>query len=387
MELSEKLQTVLEWGVSNGEVAGISVLVLHRGEEIAYTQAGFADKQSGKAFQRDTICRLYSMTKPVTAVAAMILMERGSLDIGQSVGDIIPAFSNMQVWEQGKKVAARRNVLVKDLLTMTSGISYPGTDDSGQEVDRVFRELNDRLYGDDPMTTMEWAEKIGACGLAFHPGQKWMYGSSADVLGAVIETVSGKTLGEFMQEEIFAPLGMADTDFWVHPENQHRLAQIYERGEPEMRCVRTDNLGICYTQHRKPTFQSGGAGLCGTIDDYAKLAQSLLGHGTQILSEATRKFLAAPELTPWQQECAWQSWESMQGYTYGNLMRRMTDPGMALFNGWRNEYGWDGWLGTYFCNSPDTDTTVLMFCQRKDAGTMPLTRRIRNVITAEIEVR
>lgn len=382
-KLVEKIQAVLTAAVENEEVAGANALVIRAGET-AYAQAGFADVENGKPFARDTICRIYSMSKPVTAVAAMILVERGELDLGAGVGEYLPEFCNMRVWENGQKVPTRRNVLIKDLLGMTSGISYPAEDPSGREVACVFEELEERLYGNDPMTTRAWAKKIGSCALAFHPGEKWMYGASADVLGAVIEKVGGVSLREFMRREIFAPLGMTDTDFYVPAEKAARLAQIYERTGDGLKPFRDDNLGISYCADRMPAFQSGGAGLCSTIDDYAKLARSLMGEGVQLLKPQTVRTMMGNQLLPWQKESAWRAWESMAGYGYGNLCRVLTDPAMAMLNGWKGEYGWDGWLGTYFCNSPENDVTVLMFTQRKDAGTLPLTRKLRNVITANL---
>lgn len=382
--VSKKLTEILEMAVADQQIAGANLLVLHRGEEICYAQAGFADKAQGRAFDRDTICRIYSLTKPVTAVAAMLLVERGVLDLGQNIGDILPEFNGMQVWENGKKVPARRNILVRDLLSMTSGLSYPGTDDSGAEVAAVFEEGDRLLYSDTPLTTMDMARRIARCGLAFHPGDKWMYGTSADILGAVIEAVAGMPLGEFMRREIFEPLGMVDTGFFVPKEKQHRLASVYERRADGMGMKVTNNLNIPYTMHREPAFQSGGAGLVSTVDDYAKLAQSLLGHGKQILKPQTVAAMTNAKLLPWQQESLWRSWDSMPGYTYGNLCRILIEPGMAVLHGWRGEYGWDGWLGTYFCNSPQNDVTFLLFTQRIDAGTLEVTRKLRNALTTEI---
>lgn len=380
--MSERYRELLRQAVDSGEIAGANLLVIRDGKETVYAQAGVA--APGRTFGRDIICRIYSMTKPVTAAAAMILMERGQLDLAASVGALLPEFQNPQVWENGKKVPARRNILIKDLLSMTSGLSYPGIDGSGREVARVFEELDGRLYGEDPMTTMEWAQKMGQCGLAFHPGDQWMYGSSADVLGAVIEKVSGMSFGAFLKKEIFDPLGMEDTGFWVPGEKQDRLAEVYERRDTGAQPWLTNNLGICYTMHRKPAFESGGAGLVSTVDDYAKFAQSLLGHGRQILKPATIRYMTNARLLPWQEESLWRSWESMPGYTYGNLCRILVEPGMAVLNGWPGEYGWDGWLGTYFCNSPEKDVTVLLFTQRRDAGTLEVTRKIRNVLTSQL---
>ncbi len=389
MKLQSALGDVLKNAVVAGEIAGAGLLVLKDGQEVLYTQCGYSDREGEKPFARDTLCRAFSMSKPVTAAAAMLLMERGQLDLGQSVGDILPAFQSMQVWEKGKMVPARRNILVRDLLSMTSGLSYPGIDASGSEVAEVFSRLDTRLYSDHPMSTMELMQELGKCALAFHPGDQWMYGTSADVLGGVIEKISGVSFGEFLRREFFEPLGMKDTGFWVPPEKQHRLARVYEQTPEGVREYVTNNLGICYSQHRAPAFESGGAGLVTTIDDYAAFARMLIkggmGPDRRLLSEQTVGYMTSARLLPWQQESLWRIWDSMAGYGYGSLMRILEQPGMAVLNGWQGEYGWDGWLGTYFCNSPQNGITFLLFTQRRDAGTMPLTRKLRNVLAAYME--
>lgn len=382
--LSEKLRLALEEAVADHQIAGANVLVLKNGEELAYAQAGWADAEAKKPYSRNTLARLYSMTKPVTAAAAMLLVQRGQLDLGKDIGQILPAFQNMQVWENGEKVPARRPILVWDLLNMTSGLSYPAGDEAGQEAARVFEEAVSRLYGDGPMTTMELAEKLGSCALTFHPGDRWMYGTSADILGAVIEKVSGMPFDVFLKKELFEPLGMTDTDFFVPEAKQPRLAKVYEPGEGGMTEYVTDNLAIAYPQNRRPGFVSGGAGLVSTVDDYARFARMLLGIGTEILKPAAVERMTGAKLLPWQQESLWRSWESMYGYTYGSLMRILTEPGMAMLGGWQGEYGWDGWLGCYFCNSPENGVTVLMTCQRRDAGTMEITRKLRNIIAVSL---
>lgn len=383
-QLSEQMKKLLEQAVAAGQVAGANLLVLQGDRELVYTQAGFADVEQQRPFDRDTICRIYSMTKPVTAVAAMILVERGQLDLGTWLGDILPEFRDMQVWEGGKKVPARRQILIKELLTMTSGLSYPGGDDSGAEVARVFERLDQRLYSEDPMTTEQWAREMSRCALAFHPGERWMYGTSADILGRVIEQVSGMSMGDFMKQEIFDPLGMKDTGFWVSPEKQGRLAQVYEQTEAGMRLYETNHLGICYTAEKPPVFHSGGAGLTSTIDDYGKIACSLRGYGVQILRPETVRWMTGQQLLPWQLESLWRSWEGLTGYGYGGLCRTLIQPSLAVVRGWKGEYGWDGWLGTYFCNSPQNDVTVLLFTQRRDSGTLPMTRKLRNVLATRL---
>lgn len=391
MELKEKLQQVLDAAVANHEVAGVNLLVRKGGTELLYAQAGYADIDAGREYNRDTIFRMYSMSKPVTAVAAMILMERGLLDLEQPVGAFIPVFLEQQVWEGDKKVPAKRWMTVRDLLAMTSGLPYGGDPSctASMEAQAVFEELDSRLYGENPMSTMELAERLGQCGLAFHPGDDWRYGTSADILGAVIEKVSGMRYSEFLQKEIFEPLGMTDTGFYVPEEKRHRFAEVYECTSEGLKRFETDNLGIRYLQKGAPAFESGGAGLVSTIDDYSKFAQMLLNGGSlgekQILKPQTVAFMTSAKMTPWQQESLWRGWAGMYGYAYGNLMRIMEEPGLAHFQTWKGEYGWDGWLGAYFINSPSNEVTVLMSVQRKDAGTMELTRRIRNVLAANLE--
>lgn len=388
MELQKKLNRLLAQAVENGEIAGGNLLILRHGKKLAYCEAGLADVEKGIPYTRDTIARLYSMSKPVTAVAAMILVERGQLDIGQSLGDILPAYRNIQVWEAGERVPARRNILIHDLLSMTSGIPYPGVDDAGQGAAAVFDEAVSRLYGDDPMTTRELADRLAQGGLSFHPGDQWMYGSSADVLGAAVEAVSGMPFSQFLETELFAPLGMLDTGFYVPANKRHRLAETYEQTQDGMKWYPTRNLAIRYEMDVPPAFESGGAGLVSTLDDYAKFAGMLLSggcwEGKRILSQASVDFLTHAKLTPWQQESLWRSWESLYGYGYSNLMRIMKEPGMANFHTWKGEYGWDGWLGCYFCNSPENGITILFSCQKRDAGTMVLTRCIRNVLAANL---
>lgn len=381
-KISEKLQTILQRSVDAGEIAGANVLILRHGEEIAYTQAGFADVERKVPFARDTISRLYSMSKPITAAATMLLVQDGVLDLEQPLGGVLPAFRNQQVWCDGRKVPANREIFVSDLLNMTSGLSYPGEDAAGQEAARVFEDLDSRLHGENPMTTMEFAQRIGGCGLTFQPGAKWMYGTSADILGAVVEAVSGQTFGEFLKQRLFAPLGMDDTGFYVPEEKQHRLAEVYEQTPGGVKRYETYNLGIDYPLDKAPAFESGGAGLVSTVEDYAKFARMLIRNGDGLMSPAAVKRMTQSRLLPWQQESVWRSWDGMAGYGYGSLMRILEEPGMARLLGWHGEYGWDGWLGCYFCNSPENGISILMTTQRRDAGTLAVTRKVRNALAA-----
>ena len=390
-ELMNRMQEILEEAVAAKELAGGSLLVRQHGEELCYLQAGMADREKGEAVRRDHIYRLYSMSKPVTAAAAMVLFERGQLDLAEPVSRYLPEFSGQLVEENGRLVPAVREVTVKDLLGMTSGLMYNGNPGlTGAYVTELFRQVDERLLTDQAMTTAEIAGALGKGPLAFQPGSSWLYGTSADVLGSVVEAAAGMTFGEFLKKNIFEPLEMKDTGFFVPEEKRDRLAAAYHlnaAGELE-RCTQ-NHLGIINAMDRQPAFESGGAGLVSTIDDYARFAQMLLNEGEldgrRILQPATVRFMTAGQLTQVQREAFGRNFANMPGFSYGNLMRVMVDPGQSATLNHVGEYGWDGWLGCYFANDPAAGMTMLFMMQKTDAGLTSVVRRMRNLMISSLE--
>lgn len=390
-ETVQKLQSVLDQAVEKGEIAGGSLCVEEQGKEVCYIQGGYADLEKRKPIRRDGIYRLYSMSKPVTAAAAIALMEKGILDLAQPVSDYIPDFRGQTVMDaDGKRTPAAREVTVKDLLNMTSGLMYPGVmTPGGEETDRIFEEQQNRLFTDHPMTTMELAKRLGQAPLAFHPGERWMYGSSADVLGAVLEAASGMLFGKLLEELFFRPLDMKDTGFFVPEEKRERLVTVYEKTEDGLKPYTGNHLGIINAMDREAAFESGGAGLVSTTDDFMKFSRMLLQEGAyegkRILSRNAVRFLTQGELTGFQQEFFEKDFFTLAGYSYGNLMRVRKKNTSSWYLGSVGEYGWDGWLGTYMSNDPVDGRSILFMIQQRDAGTMPVTRKLRNVIYAEAE--
>jgi CubicO group peptidase (beta-lactamase class C family) len=379
-----QIKKVLKDSVDNNYIAGGNIMIIKEGKEIFYHEDGLADREAALPIKRDSIFRLYSMSKPVTAAAMMILLERGEVDLYDPVSKYIPGFKNQMVDNGDGLVPAEREMTLKDLLSMTSGLVYGGDHRAGKDTEALFKEIDDRLLGDSPMSTLEAMNKLGSCALAFQPGASWQYGTSADVLGAVVEVVSGKEFGEFLKEELFEPLGMIDTGFWVPEEKRHRLVKTYadnKRGDLEL--YTGNHLGIVHQMDRKPAFESGGAGLVSTIDDYSKFATMLMKEGSldgvQILRPKTVKYLTSGTLNSVQQK-NFDLWLTLCGHSYGNLMRVRTDCSKAGDIGSLGEYGWDGWLGPYFCNCPKDDLTFLFLMQKTDAGTTTLTRKLRNII-------
>lgn len=384
-----RLGELIQESVERGEVAGVNLSVIYKGEEVYYAEAGYADMANGKKISRDSIFRLYSMTKPITSAAIMLLMERGVVDLLDPIEKYIPSFKNIMVASESGDTPANRKPDIKDCLSMTTGLSYnEDPDPASIDVKKVYDELEKRLYSENPMTTLEFASKLGEGRLAFQPGAGWRYGTSADVLGAVIEAASGMSFGEFLRKEFFEPLGMEDTDFRIPEEKRDRLAKAYERTSGGLIEFDENRLGICNHMDSDIRFESGGAGLVSTIGDYRHFAQMLLNGGSYkgrtYLSPATVRYMTNAALLPHQQKML-SSWENLAGYTYGNLMRIMKNPSLGIINGSMGEYGWDGWLGPYFANMPAENMTFLMMVQLKDAGTFTLTRKLRNALAASLQ--
>ena len=383
MALDRDLTACLERAVENHEAAGISLLVCRDGEELCYAQAGLADTATGKKIARDSIFRLYSQSKPITAAAVMLLADRGLIDMLDGVDRYLPGFRNPRVVNpDGSIVPALRAPWILELLTMTAGTCYPDADPAGQYAARVFEEDQEQILAGGGMSTLEFCNRLGEQPLAFEPGTRWRYGTSADILGAVIEAASGKRFSDFLREELFEPLGMKDTAFWVPEEKRDRLVTCYKRVPGSLETFSNLHLAVG-VYDRKPAFESGGAGLVSTLDDYAAFAGMLMNGGKaagrRILSEAAVRYMTTPQLTGTIRK---DVWDSLGGYNYSCLMRVCDHPGRAAMFTVKNEYGWDGWLGTYFANLPDQGITFLLAQNVTDMGTGAVTRKCRNILAA-----
>ena len=384
--VKEQAELLMKEAVEKQIIAGGSLLVLQDNQEVLYLEEGYADQEASLPISRDTIFRMYSMSKPVTACAAMIMIQQGKLGLMDPVSNYLPGFKNQMVAGENGLVPVNREVLIRDLLSMTSGLvygDYPGQ--AGRDTFALFHEIEEGLMGASPLGTVEAMNRLGGGALYFQPGESWAYGSSADVMGAVIEVVSGMRFGEFLEKNIFKPLGMTDTGFTVPVEKRHRLASAYQTDEfGKLVKYQGNNLGIINKMDREPAFESGGAGLVSTIDDYAKFAGMLMSQGTyqgvQIQTPRSVDYFTNSNLNTVSQAAFEASGVAAYGYTYGNFMRIMTDQRKAYQLGSDGEYGWDGWLGTHFCNSPKDNMTILFMIQKKDAGLTPLAYHLRNMI-------
>lgn len=346
-------------------IVGASICVIHKGEEVYRKEYGEADKEKKIPMAPDSIFRCYSMTKPVTSVAVMSLVEKGKLQLTDAVSSYLPGFKNQQVLTEKGYVPVREEVTIQHLMDMTAGVVYPDASfPAGMKMQEMIDEYYRKIFEEDqPTSTYDLANLIGQQPLRFQPGEGWCYSFCADVLGAVIEVITKKTYGEYLKETIFEPLGMVDTDFYVPEEKQGRFCQNYQF-MPETQTLEPctwQHLGLSYMHLKKPAFESGGAGLVSTVDDYSKFVKMMLGKGTyngvRILGRKTVECMTRNHLN--KEQLPWLDWEQLQGYGYGNLMRVMLDVGEAKQLGSEGEYGWDGWLGCYACMDPKEDLGII----------------------------
>jgi CubicO group peptidase (beta-lactamase class C family) len=393
-QIKDTLKACIESAVERRELAGCTFCLIRDGREELYLETGYANIEEKQPIRRDSIYRMYSMSKPVTAAAVMKLAEDGRLDLQDPVSRFLPSFANQSYEDEDKTLrpVARENTMtVRHLMNMTSGLCYPNLfSKAGQATTAVYAEQIQRLDTENQMTTREFAERIGECPLLFRPGKGWNYGVSADILGAVVEIVTGMSFGEYLREAILDPTGMEDTDFYVPDEKKDRLVTAYmNRGDKagaELEPYTGSNLGIRNNGGRN-AFESGGAGLFSTLDDYCRFTGMLMNggiaeNGKQILRQGTVRYLTGGKLSG-EQQMWFDRWNGLEGHSYGNLNRVMVDPQCAATIGHKGEYGWDGWLGAYFSNDPQAHQTILLMLNQKDYGTGRLTREIRNIVNSD----
>ncbi|MBO4414585.1 MAG: beta-lactamase family protein [Lachnospiraceae bacterium] len=395
---AEYFENVMNSSMKAGRFAGANLLVLRDGKELHFGAYGYANLDNKTPMKRDSVFRLFSMSKPVTAVAVLQLVERGIIDLTDPVEKYLYGFAQTRVAildentrngdARGCKYhiePAKRSITIADLMNMTSGIAYPGIESPAHiEVGYCLDFWQNNLRNYDRPGTVDFMNALGKCPLAFHPGEHWMYGFSADVLGAVVEVASGRPLGSYLRDEIFTPLGMVNTGFVPLPGMKSRMTEAYESNpeHPGMLKPFTDlNLGLG-DYPDKPLFESGGAGLLSTIDDYAKFAMMLANEGefsgSRILSANSVRFMRSNQLTDEQKVTL--NWDSLKGHGYGNLVRMLENPAAFHSIAPAGEFGWDGWMGTYVVIEPASKTVILFFRQLTGAGFDDITRLVRHIV-------
>ena len=364
---SERLERITRWlggEIEQNKVPGAVVLVARHGK-IAYFEAlGKRDPGTGAAMTRDTIFRIYSMSKPITTVAAMMLVEDGRLTLGDPIAKYMPQFAKMNVGVEKTDAAgaatlelvpAKAPITVQDLMRHSSGFTYGFFGKS--MVKTLYLEAD---LGNADMTNADLVERIAKLPLAYQPGTTWEYSHSTDVLGRLVEVVSGRTLYQFEKSRLLDPLGMPDTSFYVSdPVRQARVAEPFK----DDRMIGTS---VEFNDPRVPRkYESGGGGMVGTAADYARFAQMLLNGGTldgkRYLGPRTVAYMASDHLGT--RVVPGSLYLPGDGYGFGLGFAVRRELGVAPYEGEAGDYFWGGAGGTYFWIDPRNDMFVVLMMQ------------------------
>ena len=345
----EKIQSLIDDEV----IAGAVVLVARNGHVALHEARGTSNIKTGEKMKKDTIFRIYSMTKPITTTAVMMLIEEGKLAPSDPVKKHIPSFAKMQIYSpSGKHKPTASPMTVADLMRHTSGLSYGFI---GGPVARLYQRQ--RILDRDS-SLEQMVAKLSKIPLQTEPGRSWVYSVSIDVLSRLVEVVSGKSFGEFIQERIFIPLGMKDTGFYVQPQSAGRLASQHTRSSGKLR---VSEPAASSPYQTKPVHESGGGGLCSTAHDYFRFCQMILNggelDGKRLLKAGTVALMTRNQLPASIANIGIGDDRKGIGFGYGFAVRKAESA--WGFGGRKGEFGWGGAASTHFWISPKDNLIVI----------------------------
>ena len=384
----DRIDAAIEAEIAAGKIPGAVALIAREGEIAYFKSFGLADIASGKPMDNEAIFRIASMTKAVTSVGVMILYERGHFQLNDPVSKFIPAFADPVVAtefdDDGNVVATRpasREIRIVDLLSHSSGIVYGFIQNP---LTKSYEDGNiiDGLTAAD-IALEDVMLRLAEQPLLFDPGERWFYGLNTDLLGYLIEVVSGKPLDQFLAEDLFGPLGMADTYFYLPPEKADRLVTLYAEADGALRVHSGDEGDIFLDNPRYPiegarAYFSGGAGLSSTTRDYWRFVQMLLNDGeldgVQLLSRKSVELMRAPRIDlPWS-----------DGVSSGLGFGVVDDLGRLGELGTEGAYSWGGAFNTSYWIDPEEDLVAVIMTQIRPYSS-DITSRFRTLVYQALE--
>ena len=367
-----EIRPALQAVVDAGDLSGFVTLIWRKGEVVQVETIGQRDVEAGLPMTRATLFRIASMTKPVTSIAALMLLEEGKLRLEDPITRWMPEFAGMQVLRDAAgpledTYPAPRDITVEDLMTHRAGLAYAFT-----SVGPIAQAHEDRLGpplgGSVPPDA--WLAALGSLPLSYPPGERFHYSHATEVLGFLVARSEGKPLGQVLKDRIFGPLGMPDTDFWCPPAKRDRMAKLY-RIDPA-----TDRLQDVSFPHvdAQPVFEPGGGGLISTADDYLKFARMMLGKGevdgVRLVKPETIELMCANRLTDAQRQIPFLGFPFWLGLGFGLGVSVVTDPELQAWMGAgsKGAFGWPGAFGTWWQADPAEDMVLIYLIQ----NSMPL---------------
>jgi len=383
--------------IDNGKIAGCQVLLARHGHLAYFKSLGKMDRERNKPVTEDTIFRLYSMTKPITSVALMTLYEKGYFQLNDPVHRFVPEWRDQRVWVSGEgpsmqTVKPNRPVSMRDMLCHTGGLTYGsellalGAPDSRHPVDKVYAEVGVRRRGE---TLGDFVKKLGRVPLRYQPGEQWMYSLSTDVCGALVEVISGKRFDKYLADEIFAPLKMKDTSFFVEASKLPRFAANYRRGPDKKLELIDDPEKSTYLS--EPTFFSGGGGLTGTTLDYWRFCEMLRRggelDGARILGPRTIDLMhqnhlkGGKDLTDLAIAAFSETANEGVGFGLGFATVLDTVKSGSIAAG---DYYWGGAASTIFWVDQKEDLVLVFMTQLMPSGSFNFRGQLKSIIYASI---
>ncbi len=383
---SERLARVNAWAqrlVDDGKLAGLITMVLRHDKVVHFNTCGLADRAREVRIAPDTIFRFYSMTKPLTSTAIMMLYEAGHFQLDDPITNYLPCFKDMRVYVGGMRgkldtVPAERNITFRDLLTHTSGLTYGFME--ATPVDALYRDRGVDFQTTDK-TLAEVVDLAADIPLIAQPGMEWNYSIATDVLGHLVAVISGQPFNQFLRERVTGPLGMADTDFFVPPEKIARLAANYMRAGDGRLMLIDDPTKSIFGKQRQ--IHSGGGGLVSTASDYMRFCRMMLNKGeldgVRLLGRKTVELMTSNHLRGDMADMGQPrfSESSYAGIGFGLGFSIMLDPAKAQILGTPGEYAWGGAASTAFWVDPMEDMAVILLTQLMPSSTYPIRRELR----------
>ena len=380
-----------------GKLAGTQTLISRKGKIIHFNSHGYRDVENSKKITEDTIFRIYSMTKPVTSVALMQLFEKGLFQLADPVGKFLPEFKKSSVFQSGSypnflTTPPQREITIRDLLCHTSGLTYGFH--YRTNIDHAYRKVWSGPRGENsdfsfpPMDLKNFSETIAGLPLEFSPGDKWNYSVSTDICGRLIEVLSNMSLSEYFQKNIFTPLKMVDTDFYVKKSKLKRFSSCYERTAKTYLKL-NDDASEKSSFSKEPNFLSGGGGLVSTSSDYHNFCLMLLNKGTfegkRILSRKTVELMTINHLPENQDMISMGSEGSFsevryRGVGFGLGVGVNIDLAGTQNSGSIGSYNWGGAASTFFWVDPEEELICILMTQLMPSGYYPIRVQMQSMV-------
>lgn len=374
-----RISTVMQRYVDERKIAGTVTLIARHGNIVHFNSCGMADIENKMPMQLDTIFRIYSMTKPITSVAVLMLLEEGKIRLSDPISMYIPAFKKVKVLDETsgsgvRYVTPHREITILDLLTHTAGLSYGFDEDV--YLDELYRKELWALVDNNPDLTLEaCVQSVAQLPLAFHPGSRYRYSFATDVLGYLVQVISGLPFDKFFQQRIFSPLHMEDTDFYVPHEKVNRFSTIY--GPDAQSGLKPTDAALTSRFTRPTNNPSGGSGLVSTAEDYFRFCQMLLNKGTyngeRILSRKAIELMTQNHLP----EGIYPFDDKSSGFGLGVSI--LLDLGKSQCLGSIGSFGWGGAANTNFWIDPQEELIGILMLQYMPSDTYPIVPDFRNL--------